>query len=404
MDLTNIPWRAYEKYRRDGLWDLLYTGQETVLTNILFYRLYYQGYLRDRLPILDQAELLAHRNCRVYETYNEPVTTKEPIVVENPTTPEAQYEAADRFVCELPDATLFGPAGPGLTDGNRVIAETVGTTVLADRRVGVGVARAMTHTGVGRIHSALAGDATTDARFGTASVALPPWNNYYHWTIECLPRIRLLDKYAADVGEYPDLIVPADRPAWMDETLSLIDYAGRVVEWGSGLAHVDQLVVPSFPDPIPPECRWLRDRMRVGAEYAVDADMNVNPESNRVYLSRTDATTRRVRNFEQIRPILDAHGFEPYVLSDLDVSEQIALFTDADTVVAPHGAGLTNIVYADNLAILELFGDKKIGSFARLAEMLDHTYASLDCKQSGVNLVVDPDRLDSAIKSLLAGR
>jgi hypothetical protein len=396
MDLTNAPWRAYEKYRRDGASDLFATGLETLLVNVLFYRIGYQRYLRDRVSVLSQSELRSRSDCWVFESCTEPVSTKNPRVIDDPTDPEASYRPADRFVCEVPDATLLGPVGPGIDDENRIVAETVGTVPLADRRIGVGIAKAMAHTGVRRTLAALSGDADADTRLDTAAVALPPWNNYYHWTMECLPRIRLLDEYANREGAHPDLVVPADRPSWMDETLSLVDYGGRVVECGNGVVGIDRLVVPAFPDPTPAECRWLRDRMRAARPDGSDAEAR----ANRVYVSREDATVRRVRNFDEIRPVLDAHGFETYVLSELGVAEQIDLFANAEMVVAPHGAGLTNVVYADDVAMLELFGDKKLGSFARLAHMLDHPYTHLDCEQRGVNLVVDPERLDGAIEAM----
>ena len=130
-------------------------------------------------------------------------------------------------------------------------------------------------------------------------------------------------------------------------------------------------------------------------------DRERSPGGSRVFISREDATIRQVTNADAILPVLDEYGFETHVLTELSVAEQIARFSDADIVVAPHGAGLTNLVYADDVAIVELFGQKKLASFARLATMLDQTYTSVGCEQRGVNLVVDPDRLAAAIEWVL---
>jgi len=35
-------------------------------------------------------------------------------------------------------------------------------------------------------------------------------------------------------------------------------------------------------------------------------------------------------------------------------SDQVRLFSQAEIVVAPHGAGLTNILFAENLIVIEL--------------------------------------------------
>jgi hypothetical protein len=396
MNLGNAPWRAYRKYQLDGLRGLVESSTDAALVNVLGYRVLYQRFLRERLPRVTRANLHAEGDCRTHESRTGEVPIKDAEAIPRPGSPPETYVPGDRFVCTLDDANVLGPVGPAVTSDGRVIAETVGTPRLADRRIGVAVAKALVGAGPRHTAAVLAGrEPEPDARFETATLMLPPWSNYYHWTIECLPRIRLLDMYAADEGEHPDLLVPADRPSWMDETIERIDYDGRVLAWRGDVAHVDRLVVPSFPDPTPEECRWLRERMGA-TEAAASGD-----GGERVYVSRADATIRQVANRDVVEPVLDAHGFETYVLSELGVAEQIDLFANAEAVVAPHGAGLTNLVYAEDTAVIELFGDKKIASFARLATMLDHDYTPLDCEQRGVNLVVDPERLDAAIRDSL---
>jgi len=38
----------------------------------------------------------------------------------------------------------------------------------------------------------------------------------------------------------------------------------------------------------------------------------------------------------------------------MSFSDQVRLFSQAEIVVAPHGAGLTNILFAENLIVIEL--------------------------------------------------
>lgn len=389
MDLRNVPWRAYEKYKLSGIGGLLDAALETFLLDVLWYRGAYQRYLRPRLPRLTRSDLRAEGDCDTYEacTGEVPIKNTGALRIDG-SEPEA-YWPGDRFVCTIDDVTVLGPVGPAVTPNGRPVAETVGTPRLAGRRIGVAVGKALVEGSPRLAAGSLAGRPLPDARVDTAALALPTWNNYYHWTIECLPRVRLLDMYAERTGERPDLLVPADRSSWMDETLERLDYDGRVVPLDCDLAHVNRLVVPSFPDPTPEECQWLRERM--GADSDGDS-------GNRIYVSRADATIRNVENIDDIERVLDEHGIETYVLSELSVAEQITLFANAELVVAPHGAGLANLVYAHETSVIELFGDEITGSFARLAEMLDHEYTFLDCEQRGVNLVVDPECLNAAIE------
>ena len=395
MDFTTAPWRAYEKYRKDGVRELLNAGWETLLVNVLLYRVVYQGGLEHRLSYHSRDDLRNQGNCTTYDCYDGVVQYKGERGLGDPTTdPTAGYLAGDRFVCRFDDATLLGPAGVCVTEDNNIVAETVGTPPIGRRRVGMGISKSIVTNGTGRTLRALSESVDPDDRFDTAAVAVPSWRNYYHWVIECLPRVRLLERYEKRNGEYPALLIPADRPSWMDETIDQIDYGGNLVPWDGGIAHVDHLVVPTFPDPIPAECRWLRDRMRQRIDTSAD-------RPTRIYISREDATTRKVGNADEVRAVLNTHDFETYVLSELSVAEQIRLFADADCVVSPHGAGLTNVVYSNDISIVELFGDERVATFARLATMLNHGYRNIDCEQRGVNLVVDPERLNAAIRNAL---
>ncbi len=48
-------------------------------------------------------------------------------------------------------------------------------------------------------------------------------------------------------------------------------------------------------------------------------------------------------------------SFESVVLSDLVLDDQIRLFSNAEYVVAAHGAGLTNLLFAERSTVFELY-------------------------------------------------
>ena len=52
------------------------------------------------------------------------------------------------------------------------------------------------------------------------------------------------------------------------------------------------------------------------------------------------------------------YGFEPVKLTEYSVREQISLFNNVEYVIAPHGAGLTNLVFCNEKAnVIELLQD-----------------------------------------------
>jgi len=428
MELHNLPGRAVRKYRRDGWRELLREGAAVLVEDVLFYRLAYRRYLHGRIDTVPRSELRAAPDCVVSESCEGSMRIKASGGFRGRATPE-RYDPGDRFVCEVPEATVLGPAGPGVSAEGRVVVDTVATPPLGPRRTGVTLAKSMRSNGVRRTLGALSGGPppTPDRRFETAALAVPPWLNYYHWTMECLPRIRLLERYGAATGRYPTLLIPPEPPEWVEESLSLVGYAGDVVRFAGGVAAVETLVVPTFPDPTPAECAWLGDRMRASvsgttpasgsgsgpgsasASGAADSDGKPGEDgppdghrgSERIYVARGDATVRRVANRDELQGVLDRHGINTYLPGDLSVREQVALFSRADLVVGPHGAGLTNIVFGEDLALVELFGDKRIATFDRLAAALGHEYASVDGEGVGVDVRVDTSELDRTLARVL---
>ncbi len=83
-------------------------------------------------------------------------------------------------------------------------------------------------------------------------------------------------------------------------------------------------------------------------------------KQNRIYISRGKADKRRIVNETKLFERLEQLGFKKYVLEDMTLDEQIELFYDAETVVSPHGAGLTNIIYADKISVFEIFPQQRI--------------------------------------------
>jgi capsular polysaccharide biosynthesis protein len=61
-------------------------------------------------------------------------------------------------------------------------------------------------------------------------------------------------------------------------------------------------------------------------------------------------------NEEEIVLGLSRRGFLCVTLEEMSLVDQIALFSEAEAIVAPHGAGLTNLVWcAPKTKVLEIF-------------------------------------------------
>jgi capsular polysaccharide biosynthesis protein len=122
----------------------------------------------------------------------------------------------------------------------------------------------------------------------------------------------------------------------------------------------------------------------------------------KIYISRRDAANGRLPlNEVEVTAALAARGFEVVVPGELPLAAQIALFREAAVIVAPHGAALTNLAWAENGAdgpvLIELLQENfTMRSFARLAQAKQLTYHAVicECAQRAELLIDTRGRID----------
>jgi len=97
-----------------------------------------------------------------------------------------------------------------------------------------------------------------------------------------------------------------------------------------------------------------------------------------IYISRKDTKLRGVSNEDDFIQKLEKQGFKSVILSELTVVQQIRLFRSATFIVAPHGAGLTNIIFCrPDTTLVELLPDDYINPcFYSIAEVMGLKYAA----------------------------
>jgi capsular polysaccharide biosynthesis protein len=69
--------------------------------------------------------------------------------------------------------------------------------------------------------------------------------------------------------------------------------------------------------------------------------------ARKLYVARTDAQRRVMRNEMAVIEEMRRRGYEIVIPGSLSFTEQVRLFRSARLVVGPHGAGLTNVVFCE---------------------------------------------------------
>lgn len=191
--------------------------------------------------------------------------------------------------------------------------------------------------------------------------------NYYHWLLDGLGRWSVCPaaRFAC--------LLPWSGEAFQQAGPALVpDLAARGLTLGPGQAiEVRRLhwttSLTGFGTQFHPALRRLGEAMRSSAPAA---------DRPALYICRDDAPNRPLRNEAEVMRLCVNRGFHVVRLAALPVMDQVALFAGARRIVAPHGAGLGNLLFCrPGTRLLELHMDRYVNwCFRRLAATMEVRY------------------------------
>ena len=189
---------------------------------------------------------------------------------------------------------------------------------------------------------------------------LNPWHhNYFHWFLDCLTKLEGVEHFKQVSNSKPKVIISRKATKWQLESLQLLGYEkSDLVFWLTSNAYVEELIVPSFrrissAGISPSACHFVKEKILSSVAYELKE--NACQFSSKIIISRKNASRRRILNEEEVIEHLKPLGFVSYALENMSISEQADLFSRAEMIVGPHGAGMTNILFSKNVTLIELF-------------------------------------------------
>lgn len=188
------------------------------------------------------------------------------------------------------------------------------------------------------------------------------FRNYYHWLLYGISKTQLANTLLpssvtlAMPGQGLTFARrnPAYSPDIFEKSLTLSGLSNRVTYLAEGL-HRARTLHFFWHSPTMPELY-----LNLNEPYALFDGMKAAPQRDlpkRIYISREGGHDRRITPEEQaqIDPVLTANGFEKVFLENLNFETQTALFSQAEAIIAPHGAGLANLVFVQpGVKLIEL--------------------------------------------------
>lgn len=316
---------------------------------------------------------------------------------------DVRYGAGPTFVLELADGYVHPETGFAFTADRAFIRETavVGKYVeLAEQlhpRLAFESARV------------LGGDGPVAVLSNQRSA------NWSHWWLDILAKAFLIERRPPAAGPAPTawVVNMPSSPQQAEALLALgldtaYSAAGEVLVRGplllcNGLTFWGAQQLSSL---VRDFSAWTLDKF--GPRPAPPPG-----RGRRLYVSRATAGMRRLTNEAEVAADLRLRGFEIVTLEAMSLAQQVEAFRDADVVVAPHGAGLTNILFSrPGTLVLELFPEGGVHSstFRRMASHLNQPYAlyigearpsrAAAKNPSNADFSVDPARLANFIDTV----
>jgi hypothetical protein len=172
------------------------------------------------------------------------------------------------------------------------------------------------------------------------------WSTYYHWLIDVAPKIAAAKLHFGTKMEEITFIYPRPLTDYEIDTIEMLGVRpDRFVNpHRVGEIRSDQIFVS-------PLAGWVNISPRVFKLR--QSLMAPSYTKRRLYVARNG--TRRVINEPELFKMLECYGFEFIRDCSRSLAEQIKLFGSASYIIAPHGAALSNILWAnETVRILEL--------------------------------------------------
>ncbi|MFT8472461.1 glycosyltransferase family 61 protein [Acetobacter persici] len=179
------------------------------------------------------------------------------------------------------------------------------------------------------------------------------WRNYYHWMLYGISKTQIASTLLPAHTRFvvPDMPKagathhPAFTPETFETSLRLSGLQDRVFRAPEGVHRARKLHffwhTPTMPE--------LYLNFSEPHKHFDAMTVPHRPDlPTRFYVTREGGHNSRISPEEQaqIEPVLERKGFEKVFLEKMDLETQIALFRQAECILAPHGAGLANMVFA----------------------------------------------------------
>jgi capsular polysaccharide biosynthesis protein len=199
------------------------------------------------------------------------------------------------------------------------------------------------------------------------------YSGYYHWLLECLPKLLEAKKV---LGDFTLLLPDSYRADFHNDTLRLLGVSEMERLLPATVYRVPELVLPYFDEPMGSYSAAVLEELRSTLLH-VTHTARIAGGPTRLYVSRRKAERRKVVNEPAVEALMHEFGFQAVCFEDYTFAQQVQLCANAEALVSIHGAGLSNMLFLPTGAAVIEFRKFDAGEncfFSELAATLRHQY------------------------------
>jgi len=178
--------------------------------------------------------------------------------------------------------------------------------------------------------------------------------NYCHWVLDILPRVGLLEKCGYDLNQIDQFVFNNYKANFQIDSLNKLGINDSKIITSDKTPELmaENALIPSLHmHPANSGSPWV-------AEYLQNKFLeSTSTKSRRIYINRTGVDKRKVINEKELIDFLETrYGFENITMHNHNIFEQARIANEAEIIIGPHGAALTNIVFSNpGTKIVEIF-------------------------------------------------
>jgi hypothetical protein len=252
---------------------------------------------------------------------------------------------------------------------------------------------------------------------------------YYHWLFNWLPRVWLFKLLCPDLFACSNIKFLVDAAAQHRPYFEMLLLSGVSPErfLFVNVSATDYLLSDIYLPSFPMQTGYYMEALRsmrsdmisiIFERYGTKA--HDHPQRFLISRDKIPGSKRKIANIDDLRPILAKYQIHTVFLEDLEFSQQVVLFSDAQLVIGAHGAGLGNLLFSKRgckVVTLENKRNQWLGidkMFVRLPQELGMHVETVICEEVLRNedesdfqaihnrdLIVNPSELDDLLFSIL---